>query len=65
MSRIELTDDEFAMLNWIDEFPNAPAPTDRTIASLVAKGLIFVTDGQGVVSDAGRRWLDGEGTLSP
>ncbi|WP_428304131.1 hypothetical protein [Lacipirellula sp.] len=58
MSRIELSDDEFAMLNWLREFNSFAAVEDETVRSLLGKSLLVLENSAAVISQAGIKWLD-------
>jgi hypothetical protein len=58
MSRLELTDDEFAMLNWLREFNSFATVEDETVRSLLAKSLLVLENSAAVISQAGIEWLE-------
>ncbi|BBO35157.1 hypothetical protein [Lacipirellula parvula] len=58
MSRPELSEDEFAMLNWLREFNSFATVEDEAVRSLLAKSLLVLENSAAVVSQAGVEWLD-------
>jgi hypothetical protein len=58
MSRPELSDDEFAMLNWLREFNSFASVEDEAVRSLLAKSLLVLENSAAVISQAGIQWLE-------
>ncbi|WP_428303646.1 hypothetical protein [Lacipirellula sp.] len=60
MPRIELSDDEFAMLNWLREFNSFATVEAETAHSLLAQSLLVLENSAAVISEAVIEWLDSE-----